>query len=45
MKLYKELADWWPLMSPHTEYEEEAGLYKTSSAHSKSGGVRVWRRQ
>lgn len=27
MKLYKELAGWWPLMSPHTEYEEEAGLY------------------
>lgn len=27
MKLYKELADWWPLMSPHTEYEEEASLY------------------
>ncbi|WP_271853854.1 class I SAM-dependent methyltransferase [Planococcus maritimus] len=27
MKLYKELADWWPLMSPYTEYEEEAGLY------------------
>lgn len=27
MKLYKELAEWWPLMSPHTEYEEEAGLY------------------
>lgn len=27
MKLYKELADWWPLMSPHTEYKEEAALY------------------
>ncbi|MDN7245142.1 class I SAM-dependent methyltransferase [Planococcus shenhongbingii] len=27
MKLYKELAEWWPLMSPHTEYEEEASLY------------------
>lgn len=27
MKLYKELAEWWPLMSPHTEYEEEAALY------------------
>ena len=27
MKLYKELANWWPLMSPHTEYEEEASLY------------------
>lgn len=27
MKLYKELAEWWPLMSPHTEYEEEAAIY------------------
>lgn len=27
MKLYKEMADWWPWMSPHTEYEEEAHLY------------------
>ncbi|WP_039862821.1 bifunctional 2-polyprenyl-6-hydroxyphenol methylase/3-demethylubiquinol 3-O-methyltransferase UbiG [Planococcus donghaensis] len=27
MKLYKELANWWPLMSPHTEYEEEAHLF------------------
>ncbi|MBT2570027.1 class I SAM-dependent methyltransferase [Planococcus sp. ISL-110] len=27
MKLYKELAKWWPLMSPHTEYEEEAHLF------------------
>ncbi|MDQ0429530.1 SAM-dependent methyltransferase [Planomicrobium stackebrandtii] len=27
MKLYKELAEWWPLMSPHTEYEEEAELF------------------
>ncbi|TWT01919.1 bifunctional 2-polyprenyl-6-hydroxyphenol methylase/3-demethylubiquinol 3-O-methyltransferase UbiG [Planomicrobium sp. CPCC 101079] len=27
MKLYNELAEWWPWMSPHTEYEEEASLY------------------
>ncbi|MDN7242152.1 class I SAM-dependent methyltransferase [Planococcus sp. N028] len=27
MKLYKELAEWWPWMSPYTEYEEEASLY------------------
>ncbi|HSJ37703.1 MAG TPA: class I SAM-dependent methyltransferase [Planococcus sp. (in: firmicutes)] len=27
MKLYKELAEWWPLMSPHTEYKKEAALY------------------
>ncbi len=25
MKLYDELADWWPLMSPPEEYEAEAG--------------------
>lgn len=25
MKLYGELADWWPLMSPPEEYEAEAG--------------------
>lgn len=27
MKLYNELADWWHLLSPPTEYEEEARLY------------------
>lgn len=27
MKLYRELAEWWPWMSPHTDYEEEAGLF------------------
>jgi len=27
MKLYNQLATWWPLLSPHTEYEEEAELY------------------
>ncbi|MCG8329737.1 MAG: class I SAM-dependent methyltransferase [Chitinophagales bacterium] len=27
MKLYNELADWWHLLSPPEEYEEEARLY------------------
>ena len=27
MKLYRELASWWPLMSPATEYAEEAAFY------------------
>jgi SAM-dependent methyltransferase len=27
MKLYAELATWWPLMSPPHEYEEEAAFY------------------
>jgi SAM-dependent methyltransferase len=27
MKLYDELADWWPLMSAPEDYEEEAGVY------------------
>lgn len=26
-KLYDSLADWWPLLSAHTEYEEEAETY------------------
>ncbi|WP_338864498.1 class I SAM-dependent methyltransferase [Myxococcus stipitatus] len=27
MNLYDELADWWPLVSPPSDYEEEAGEY------------------
>jgi SAM-dependent methyltransferase len=27
LKLYDELACWWPLLSPPAEYEEEAGFY------------------
>jgi SAM-dependent methyltransferase len=27
MKLYEELADWWPLVSPPADYKEEAGEY------------------
>ncbi|BDC52287.1 hypothetical protein F183_A46020 [Bryobacterales bacterium F-183] len=28
MKLYNVLAEWWPLLSPPEDYEEEAGLYR-----------------
>ena len=28
MKLYNELASWWPLMSPPAEYAEEADFYR-----------------
>jgi SAM-dependent methyltransferase len=27
LKLYGELAEWWPLLSPPDEYEEEAAIY------------------
>ena len=27
MKLYAELSDWWPVLSPPSEYEEEAAFY------------------
>jgi SAM-dependent methyltransferase len=27
-RLYTELADWWPLLSPPAEYEEEAAFYQ-----------------
>jgi SAM-dependent methyltransferase len=26
-KLYSDLADWWPLLSPPSDYEEEAAIY------------------
>ncbi len=32
MKLYDELADWWPLMSAPAEYAEEAGIYADAIA-------------
>jgi SAM-dependent methyltransferase len=32
MKLYRELADWWRLMSPPDDYEEEAGFYASELA-------------
>ncbi|MCJ1907792.1 hypothetical protein [Planococcus ruber] len=38
MKLHKELAEWWLLMSPHTEYEEEAAVYaKIIQRHHPEG--------
>ena len=30
MKLYNELSQWWQLMSPAGEYEEEAAFYRTT---------------
>ena len=30
MKLYHELASWWPLMSPPVEYIEEAAFYRST---------------
>jgi SAM-dependent methyltransferase len=32
VKLYSDLADWWPLMSAPEEYEEEAAFYGTALA-------------
>ena len=32
MKLYTDLADWWPLMSAPEDYEEEAAFYGTTLA-------------
>ena len=32
MKLYSDLAEWWPLMSAPEEYEEEAAFYGTTLA-------------
>ncbi len=32
MKLYDELADWWPIFSAPADYEEEAGIYADAVA-------------
>lgn len=32
MKLYDELADWWPIFSAPSDYEEEAGIYADAFA-------------
>lgn len=39
MKLYDELADWWPLMSPPEEYEEEAAFYLRTIVEGAGGPV------
>lgn len=36
MKLYADLAEWWPLMSAPEEYEEEAAFYGTALARACS---------
>jgi SAM-dependent methyltransferase len=37
MKLYDELAEWWPLLSSPDDYEEEAGLYRRALADAATG--------
>ena len=34
MKLYNELASWWPLMSPASEYVEEAAFYANTLSNA-----------
>ena len=36
MKLYGELASWWPLMSAPEEYAEEAGIYQRALTEASS---------
>ncbi|MBM3727680.1 MAG: class I SAM-dependent methyltransferase [Acidobacteria bacterium] len=37
MKLYGELAGWWPLLSPPEDYEEEAGVYTNALQAAGTG--------
>ncbi len=39
MKLYSELACWWPLLSPPEEYAEEAGIYARTFREVARGKV------
>jgi SAM-dependent methyltransferase len=40
MKLYDQLAEWWPLMSAPSDYEEEAAFYESALAESCDGECR-----
>ena len=40
MKLYNELAEWWPLMSAPRDYVEEAGVYSAMLLESGAAPVR-----
>jgi SAM-dependent methyltransferase len=41
MKLYAALADWWPLLSPPEEYEEESGHYARLLREACTGEART----
>ena len=41
MKLYNELATWWTLMSPPSEYIEEAAFYSTALAKASASPLRT----
>jgi SAM-dependent methyltransferase len=40
-KLYRQLAGWWPLLSPPEEYAEEAELYRKALVTSVSAPIRT----
>lgn len=40
-RFYRDLADWWPLMSAVADYEEEAGIYGTLLAEAGDGPART----
>lgn len=41
LKLYTDLAVWWPLLSPPSEYEEEAGIYAQAMLDACEGDART----
>ena len=41
MKLYGELASWWPLLSPPSEYVEEAAFYAQTLRNASSQPIRT----
>ena len=41
MKMYEELANWWPLVSAPEEYAEEADLYASAIVAASDGTCRT----
>jgi SAM-dependent methyltransferase len=40
-KMYDELASWWPLLSPASEYEEEAAFYRSALEAARQRPLRT----
>jgi SAM-dependent methyltransferase len=40
-KMYEEIASWWPLLSPPSDYEEEAAFYGSTLAAACEGPLRT----
>ena len=37
LRMYSEIADWWPILSNPDDYDEEAGIFKETLTRASTG--------